>query len=362
MKKSLIALAALAAAGAASAQSSVTLWGVVDANVGWYKDTSSVVKMNTSGLSSSQLGFRGNEDLGGGAGAGFWLEAGLNPDSGTGQATSLNNQATGAVAGNGGLIFNRRSTLSVWGGWGELRLGRDFTPGFWNLTVFDPFGTLGAAQSSNLNLVNSGTTGLRASNSVSYLFGMPGNSGSHGLAANGFYAQAMYHMGENASNVANSGDGSGYGLRLGYKAGALNVAGAYQFNKMAAVNNYKMMNLGMSYNLGFANLMAQYSQNDQGIAGVTGSKARNFLLGATIPMGNGYIPVSYNRLTTNNAASWGADQFGIGYVYNMSKRTSLYTNVVHLRNRNGGLFGISGGAAAGGGKAGGAEFGLKHSF
>src|SRR5205085_9250952 len=139
MKKTLIALAALAAAGAASAQSSVTLFGIVDVNYAHYSvdggtsaygtaTTSGHVNVLTnSGYNSARLGFRGTEDLGGGVSASFWLEGSLSPDDG--------NAA--------GLQFRRRSTVSLAGGWGEIRLGRDYVPTFWNLTVFDPFGTNG---------------------------------------------------------------------------------------------------------------------------------------------------------------------------------------------------------------------------
>src|SRR5205085_11483991 len=77
MKKSLIALAVMAAAGAASAQSSVTLFGIVDAAVSRYDSGGSgdaVTKLTNSGYNSSRLGFRGTEDLGGGTSASFWLE------------------------------------------------------------------------------------------------------------------------------------------------------------------------------------------------------------------------------------------------------------------------------------------------
>src|SRR5205085_4224819 len=130
MKKSLIALAVMAAAGAASAQSSVTLFGIVDAAVSRYDSGGSgdaVTKLTNSGYNSSRLGFRGTEDLGGGTSASFWLEAGLANDDGQGAATNSNNQASGAgaaVAGRQGLTFNRRSTVSLSGGWGEGRLGR----------------------------------------------------------------------------------------------------------------------------------------------------------------------------------------------------------------------------------------------
>ena len=93
MKKSLIALAVMAAAGAASAQSSVTLFGIVDANYNYVKGDGNghVSRLTDSGYNSSRLGFRGTEDLGGGMSASFWLEAGLNNDNGTGDSTNVNN-------------------------------------------------------------------------------------------------------------------------------------------------------------------------------------------------------------------------------------------------------------------------------
>src|SRR5687768_6298149 len=129
MKKSLIALAVMAAAGAASAQSSVTLFGIVDATLAWGRGTvADRFQLTNSGYNSSRLGFRGTEDLGGGMSASFWLEAGVNNDNGTGAATNANNQtlpaltapaagaalsASGVRAGQQGLTFNRRSTVST---------------------------------------------------------------------------------------------------------------------------------------------------------------------------------------------------------------------------------------------------------
>ena len=92
MKKSLIALAVMAAAGAASAQSSVTLFGIVDATLQWSESDGGALvgpgdvrfRVTNSGYNSSRLGFRGTEDLGGGMAASFWLEAGVQNDDGRG--------------------------------------------------------------------------------------------------------------------------------------------------------------------------------------------------------------------------------------------------------------------------------------
>ncbi len=361
MKKSLVALAVLAAAGAASAQSSVTLFGGLDAMVGSYRNgDASVTKMNTSGLYSSRFGVRGVEDLGGGLKAEFWLEAGINPDSGTGQGTTLNNQAAAAGTGNAGLTFNRRSTVALAGGFGEVRLGRDYTPGFRAVTEFDPFGTLGVAQGSNLSLTGTAPqTGVRASNGIAYLW----NDGGFGAVKPGFYAQAQYRLGENASTAgATKNDGTGMGIRAGYAQGPLNLSAAYDESKIdagAAGNKYKQVNVAGSYDLGVAKLQLQYNQNKTN----TGLTYKIAQIGAQIPVGAGYIPVSYNDLRSSNGTSVKANVFGIGYVHNLSKRTSVYTSYANLSNKNGAAFGVSGGLAGVADKrSSGIEFGVKHSF
>ena len=85
MKKTLLGLAALAACGASLAQSSVTVFGVVDTRLAFGGgSTADKTQLATSGTSANRLGFRGMEDLGGGLSAGFWLEAGLASDTGAG--------------------------------------------------------------------------------------------------------------------------------------------------------------------------------------------------------------------------------------------------------------------------------------
>jgi predicted porin len=341
------------------------LFGIVDAGVGKYKanDGTSATKLTTSNLSSSQLGFRGVEDLGGGLKAGFWLEAGLTNDSGVGQASNTNNQASGQQAANGGLTFNRRSTLSLAGSFGEIRLGRDYTPEFWNKTVFDPFGTLGVGQATNLILTGTGAAGIRASNGVSYLFNVAANGGSHALGSQGLYAQVTSAQGENTSGTATSKDGNYTGARVGYAAGALNVAVATGTTKSAAVADFKVTNLGASYDLGVAKLIVDTNTNKTGDNTVNN---KTNLIGAQIPVGAGYIPVSFISYKSTGSASNGfkADQFAIGYVHNLSKRTALYANYAKLDNKGGAKFNVTGApaGAAANGTSSGYEAGLKHSF
>ncbi|MDB5914788.1 MAG: porin Gram-negative type, partial [Ramlibacter sp.] len=141
---------ALACAGGAHAQSSVTLFGVVDLGVQHFH-SDGVGSQNTlgnGGLSTSRLGFRGIEDLGDGLKAGFWLEGSLNPDVGTGRATNTNNQVSGATVA-GGFQFDRNAYVSLGGRWGEVRLGHDFVPTHWSSIYFDPFNAIGVARAGN---------------------------------------------------------------------------------------------------------------------------------------------------------------------------------------------------------------------
>jgi predicted porin len=373
MKKSLIALAVMAAAGAASAQSSVTLFGIVDATVQSIRGDGNgrVTRLHHSGYNSSRLGFRGTEDLGGGMSASFWLEAGMDNSSGVGQATNENNQVIGAFnAGTGanaavrsgtqGLTFNRRSTVSLAGGWGELRLGRDYAPHFWNWTIFDPFGTNGVGAATNLIAgAAQGTTGfggiptgVRASNAIGYF--LPANLG-------GFYGQAQYAFGENASNAgATEDDGTHVGLRLGFGSGPFNIALGWGRTEYST-GDYRVWNLGGQWDFGMAKLLAQYSRDE--IDNALNPRQRSFLLGVLVPVGAGEVRASYIDTRTTNAGGADGRQLALGYVHNLSKRTALYATVARLQNRGGGtLFHVGRPVTTAGGDATGFDLGVRHSF
>jgi predicted porin len=115
MKKTLLALAALAASSAAFAQSYVTLYGVMDASVESVKGAHTVTRVSSDNLSSSRIGVKGSEDLGGGTKANFNLESAVKSD-------------TGANGGGSTRFWDRAAWVSLAGGFGELRLGRTDTP------------------------------------------------------------------------------------------------------------------------------------------------------------------------------------------------------------------------------------------
>jgi predicted porin len=367
MKKTLVALAALAVVSAASAQSSVTMFGIADVNYQNARQGSATVNrlVGSGSTNSTRFGVRGVEDLGGGLSGSFWLEAGLNIDNGTGASTSLNNQAVAAGTGNAGLTFNRRSTVSLTSvSVGEVRLGRDYTPTFYNLAIFDPFNAAGAGNALNINLLSplnqaSATqTAARASNSIGYI--LPPNLG-------GVYGQVMMAFGENASNAAGgtAKDGNYQGVRLGWGNAALDLAIAYG-NTTLASGNVSMTNFGASYKTSVGTLMGQIFGDRRNATVVNAANSsRGWLLGANFPVGVGNIPVSYGTVRDNSNAATGnnkASQFAIGYVYNLSKRTAVYTSYSLISNKN--LAAVSGGGVAGvaGANWTGLDIGIRHSF
>lgn len=382
MKKSLIALAVLAASGAAMAQSSVTLFGVVDATIRYTDGNGSRWQLANSGYNSSRLGFRGTEDLGGGLSASFWLEAGVANDSGAGSSTSTNNQVSGtgsAPTGSQGLTFNRRSTVSLAGNWGELRLGRDYVPSFWNVGIFDPFGTQGVGANAifsyaGLALLTGGTlnvtnAGVRASNSIGYL--LPN--------LNGFYGQVMLAMGEQSTKSAGlttcpaspsaagtpnacKSNGNVASARVGYASGPLDVAYAWGGTTFAPSEQYVQQNIGASWNFGVAKLMGLWNQEK-----ALSKTANSYMLGATMPIGAGELKASYTwGSSTNNGLD--GSMIALGGVYNLSKRTALYTTYSYISNSgnkstyNYGMTGLPMVVPALGNNTWGLDFGVKHMF
>ncbi|MES3000828.1 MAG: porin [Pseudomonadota bacterium] len=362
MKKPLIALAVLAAAGTASAQSSVQIFGTLDVTLVHSSGSlTSKTQLANSGLSPAAIGFRGVEDLGGGMLAGFWLEASANTDEGIGQASNSNNQASGAgaaVAGRQGLVFNRRSTVSIGGNWGELRLGRDFTPSYWNIGIFDPFGNNGVAKT--LTVENSpgvtGVTGVRASNAITYTYGQAFNNPARG-GFEGFGGSLSYYLGENNSGAATSKDGNGVSGRAFYRAGPLEVAVSSGKTEYVA-GDIRQSNVGASYDFGVAKLIAHIARDKNGAV-----KAKGAVLGGSVVVGpTGLLRASYSTYETDAVGNPKSSKVGIGYVYSMSKRTTLFTTAAKLRNSGGAAFSLQQSTTAPNNGSRAFEMGVRHVF
>lgn len=352
MKKSLLALAALTAfAGAASAQSSVTLFGIIDAAARNVKNGNAgdIYSLASGGGNTSRLGFRGVEDLGGGLRAGFWLEGQVNTDDGTGDATG------------GGFRFARRATVSLTGSFGELRLGRDFTPTYSNWGAAEVFGYVGVATTANLRSA-SGTfltqggiaTGVRTNNQVMYFLPTMG----------GLYGQVNVGAGEGTGDKFVGG-------RLGYAAGPLNVGVAYGKTERG-IDELETSNITASFKFGMATVYAGFETSEY-TSGAVNTDQDLGTIALTVPLGNGVVKAQYTESKGTGPVArpdqYEAKMFGLGYVYNLSKRTSLYTSYATVDNggntTTGATFTAGSGGPAGmnrGEKSTGYEFGITHSF
>jgi predicted porin len=253
-----------------------------------------------------------------------------------------------------------------------MRLGRDYTPSFWNTTIFDPFGTNGVGSSLNVSRAATGTGGAGGSGAATYV--RSNNAVQYFLPAlGGFYGQFMVAPSEGASGAAG---GKYSGGRLGFRTGPVDfaIASAQQETQLSGVPKYKTLNFAGSWKVGPANLMAQYNKEklDSNGANQEVSETR-YLLGASIVFGQGSLQLSYvNSDWTNNNPPAGqsdadATLYGIGYIYNLSPRTALYGTYANIHNNGKATFSVAGGSSQNGfpkpgGNSTGYEFGLRHSF
>lgn len=341
MKKALIALAVLSlTGGAAVAQSSVTLFGIIDADMKYVKTGDlKQKKLDSSGLNTSRFGVRGVEDLGGGLKAGFWLESEVGTDNGAGGT------ATGSTA-----FWQRRSTVSLMGDFGEVRLGRYKTATKLHIEDFDPYSATGLGDITKVfsnSLGTSAGTFSRANNMVSYE--TPKNLG-------GFYGAADVAAGE-GDNTNKMQD-----VRLGYKNGPIHVSGA--FSSTGVGTKYKVQSIAGSYDFSGIKPALMYTvtkAGDKEIKAITAALTWN--------LGPGALQTSYTDAKANTAAEatagvGDAKLFAIGYIYSLSKRTALYTTYAQIDNKGGAKYTVSGApaATAGGQKSSGFDVGIRHSF
>jgi predicted porin len=333
---STVLIAALWGSGV-HAQSSATIFGTIDLGLTHLRASEgSLTGMSHSNANISRIGFRGTEDLGGGLAASFWLEAGYSPDSGAGPGP------TGLTA----LSFNRRATVALQGGFGELRLGRDDSATFLNTLIFDPFLTNGVG-GTNAFLMNGAP--IQISNAISYL--TPTGLG-------GFYGQLQYAPDETQGSQV----GKYTGARLGWRQGAIHLsASAATFKGLTDAQDARIRNAAASYDFGVAQPMLLWATEKR-----NGVELRALQLGVKVPVGAGEIRAQVSRYDTSNSnADW--RKFAFGYGYNLSKRTQLYTSYARIANSDGSRRAVSAqGAAAPGNSLGasssGYEVGMRHFF
>jgi len=328
MKKTLIVAAAAASfATVAHAQSSVTLYGVLDAGITYQSNVANsngVGKDRWSmgnGIDQSRFGLRGSEDLGGGLKAIFTLESGFN----------LGN---GRFANNNGM-FNRQAFVGLSSNYGTVTLGRQYdsvqdylapltATGSWGGTYF-------AHPLNNDNLSTDG--GYAANNTVKFA-----SANYAGLQFGGTYS---------FSNSTNFGNNRAYSGGVSYQFQGLKIAGAFtQANNPGASGGaidgtvpvqgqgrLRTYGAGAAYAFGPAQVGAAWTQSR--LDGVTGASIRadnyevNGKYNLTPALGLGIAYTYTNARVSDINAHW--NQVGLQADYALSKRTDVYAQAVYQR-------------------------------
>ena len=366
MKKTLITLAVLAAAtGVAQAQSSVVIYGTVDA--GFVSErggvNGNVNKLDSGIASASRIGFKGTEDLGNGLSAIFLLESGFSVDNGQQDVS--------------GTLFNRQAYVGLSSKTtGTLTLGRQYTPWYNTLSkVADPFAVGYAGSAKNLFPANT-----RTSNTVMYA------SPSY----NGFDADVAYSAAANGNeNPLSSKIGRKVGASAGYSNGPLNARIAFNStsndvangagtgvveagsgrNWLAAANYdfavakaYVAYGVNKGLNSAVRNNTNRQAYSLTNLSAVASNDSTTALIGATVPVGPaGTVMASYIHVNDKAGTNADANQFALGYSYALSKRTSTYASYAKISNKNNAGFTVGNNSNAGSGDQA-LNVGVRHSF
>lgn len=302
MKKSLIALAVLAASGAAMAQSSVTIYGVADVVI--HKDKDVDAKMTSGGVSTSRLGFKGTEDLGGGLKANFKLEEKIDLTSG--------------AAGS----FGREAWVGLAGGFGEVQLGNAYT-------AYD--NVAGASDPAlDANVID--PTSILASR---FYVSNPGSNIAYTTPSFGGFSGGLSYSLDGSKNEV-------IGLSLSYANGPLAVNLGYQdqedfanavlaatttvdeFEAALADGNVpaQFTTINASYDFGSFKLLGGFAN-----VSTDAADAKDYFIGVDVPVAsNIVVSAGYAVTDIDNAADKGTS-FGVAVAYMLSKRTTAYAGI-----------------------------------
>lgn len=313
MFKHIVAAAGLAAAGScALAQSSLTIYGIVDAGYAHMNDGASSTVFSgvgTRGASSlktgwpNRLGFRGVEDLGGGLRGWFHLEHRFNVDDGSAQTPWWTGRSVVGLSSSQ---------------WGEIALGRDYLPAFWPALTLDPWQWSTVGQMGYIYTwarYTGAETVPRNNNMVTYKtpdFG-------------GFNASLAYTLSEGSTTRGNALGGNAI-----YSKGPLYAALAFdRLSNPGAGSDARLLTAGGSYDFGAVKPRVLYSR----ARSFTGVDTSSLMLAATVPVGAGRVLAGVSRLRVAGPAN-DATKVGLGYHHDLSRRTMIYVDLASAKLQN----------------------------
>ncbi|NML32464.1 porin [Paraburkholderia antibiotica] len=365
-----------AVSGAALAQSSVTLYGIVDTGIEYVSHANaegkSVVRMpGVTGEFPSRWGFRGNEDLGGGYSAIFTLESGFN--------------LRGGDSGQGGRLFGRQAFVGVKSPYGTLSFGRQYTMTYLALLGADIIGP----DIYGLGSLDAYVPNARADNSVAY-------TGSYAGVTFG----ASYSFGRDSAGTGNSpGQGTCTGsvagrptecrdwsVMLKYDASMFGVAASYEEQRggsTAAANFFDGVapiplidaadkdtraHVSAYANIGKLKVGAGWLNRRVETTSIALPDVRSnlYFVGASYFVTPAFIVDGEVYHIGNNEHDTRATMGTLRTTYLLSKRSAMYAQASYLGNSAKARYSVSGGGggttpAAGTGQTG-VMVGVRHSF
>ena len=347
MKKTLIALAALAATGA-FAQSTVSIDGIMDAgyqNIN-YKGTS-VSDVAGNGSSTSQINFRGSEDLGGGLKAEFRVETDWNivsSQANTGTASSVAPTAP-AVAYNStaGTFGNGEVRVGVAGGFGRVDMG---VVNFNTLSTYgvgQPYGTAIGGGYKGVYVNDSTGAAVRAENAIKYV--SPSFAGFN-VSLYNVTKNTQATKGDYSSTIGAYDHQGVQEIGLNYSNGPLNVSYsqlAQDFDGVQAAGgaavvaaNYKTTVRTLGANYDFGKGIKAFFLSQQVGADTAGKADRNFSsIAGSYTMGNNVFTALIGSGTNGLNAGKTSTMSSVGYDYNLSKRTAVYARYERIGDDGG---------------------------
>jgi len=377
-KKLIVAVLGLAFAGVAQAQSQngVVLYGLVDGGLRFDRTNAGTLSsVAGGGASGSRLGVRGSEDLGNGMKANFVLEQGVDiSDSSVPQGdVSLATASSSSTprTSTGGRFFGRVATVGLSGAFGNVRLGRDYTP-FYNVwSAADPFsaGTVGTVQNISVGNVTRFDNGIYYDAPSELLggfkaglalrLGESSTNNSAALAAGGSTATVPCTVtgvpaSVGASCTVPTVNGAGVGtppnvvgaskfggnavsISLAYASGPVYVGyGHNHVRNSLDSGRTRSHTLAGTYDFGIVKAHGLYwstKDNSPASANLVPADANSWSIGLSAPVSGFNLMADYGRLDDKTANNFDARFFALGGTYALSRRTDFYAVASHLANR-----------------------------
>lgn len=351
-------LVALAVAGVLitplAAQAAVEVYGIASVSADFNKNDDTTAGNSDTSFSvssnSSRLGFRGDDDLGGGMKAMWQIESGVNFDDGKNTPTTL---------------ASRDTYVGLAGGFGTVMAGYLSTPYKTSTGSLDPFADTKGDYNGIMGSV-SGTSGLfdvRAPNVLAYM-----SPDIAGLQLAGAYIASLTN--DNLQQTQAQADATGLSLSATYGQGPLMGAFAYELHSEAAgAAERSAWKVGGSYNLGQGTkINAAFENIDVGGTGATAAGDRNAIyVSASHKMGDTTLKAALGKADKNKLSSTGATELVLGVSQNLSKATEVYALFAMVNNDSSAKYGVVSGSGTVVGAPTGKDpssvsVGIKHSF